>query len=136
MAGSNTLQLNEDNFQTQVIEHDGTVLVDFWAEWCPPCRAIGPVIDALADDFAGDVPVGKVDVDANQQLATKYGISSIPALVVFTTVRSFISSRAINPKTRWPPRSRAHEASPLLNPPHPARAGLNVGSGFLMVILR
>ncbi len=83
MAGKNTLEFNEQNFQEKVIDHEGTVLVDFWAEWCPPCKAIGPVIDALAEDYAGDVPVGKVDVDANPNLASKYGIRSIPALVVF-----------------------------------------------------
>ena len=83
MAGQNTLQLTEQNFQQQVLNHEGTVLVDFFAEWCPPCKAIGPVVDELADDYAGDVPVGKVDVDANPDLAGEYGIRSIPALVVF-----------------------------------------------------
>ena len=83
MAGKNTLEFNEQNFQEQVLNHKGTVLVDFWAEWCPPCKAIAPVIDALADQYAGDVPIGKVDVDANQNLATKYSIQSIPALVIY-----------------------------------------------------
>ncbi len=83
MAGKNTLEFSEQNFQQQVIDHQGTVLVDFWAEWCPPCKAIGPIVDALADDYAGDIPVGKVDVDANPKLASKYDIRSIPALVVF-----------------------------------------------------
>jgi len=83
MAGINTLELNEQNFQEMVLDHKGTVLVDFWADWCPPCKVIGPVVDALADDYAGGVPVGKVDVDANPVLASKYGIRSIPALLVF-----------------------------------------------------
>ncbi len=83
MAGKNTLELNEQNFQQQVLDHDGTVLVDFYADWCAPCRAVGPVVDALAEEYAGQVPVGKVNVDNSPQLAAQYGIRSIPALLVF-----------------------------------------------------
>jgi thioredoxin len=83
VPAKNTRQLNDQNFQQQVLDHKGTVLVDFWADWCTPCKVIAPIVDALADDYAGDVPVGKVDVDANPTLATKYDIRSIPALVIF-----------------------------------------------------
>ncbi|MEZ6191719.1 MAG: thioredoxin [Phycisphaerales bacterium] len=83
MAGQNTLQLTEQNFQQQVLDHDGTVLVDFFADWCQPCKVVGPVVDALADNYAGQVPVGKVNVDDNPALAAKYGIRSIPSLLVF-----------------------------------------------------
>ncbi|MCX8036479.1 MAG: thioredoxin [Candidatus Sumerlaeia bacterium] len=83
MAGGNVLEITEANFDTLVAKSDIPVLVDFWAPWCGPCRAIGPTIAQLADQFAGKIKVGKVNVDENQDLALKYGISSIPAVLLF-----------------------------------------------------
>ena len=79
----NTLQLNQDSFETQVQSAGGPVVVDFWAEWCGPCRALGPVVDKLADEFAGQATVAKVDVDKNPELAQRFGVRSIPTLVFF-----------------------------------------------------
>ena len=74
-------EFTDANFQTEVLDSDKLSVVDFWAEWCGPCRAIGPVIEELAKEYAGMVNVGKVNVDHNPQISQNYGITSIPAIL-------------------------------------------------------
>ncbi len=83
MAHENVREFTDDNFETEAIEADQPVLVDFWAEWCPPCKMIAPTIDQLAQDYAGRVKVGKVDTDANREVSIEYGITSIPTVILF-----------------------------------------------------
>ena len=79
----NLIEFTDDNFDTEVLKSDLPVLVDFWAEWCGPCKMIGPIVEEIASDYAGKVKVGKVNVDFNNQVAMQYGIRGIPALLVF-----------------------------------------------------
>ncbi|MGJ8671540.1 thioredoxin [Rubritalea sp.] len=77
------LVLTEDNFEAEVINSGKAVLVDFWAEWCGPCKMISPIIDELSDEVGDAAVVGKVEVDTAQALAAKYGVRSIPFLLFF-----------------------------------------------------
>lgn len=74
-------EFTDSNFQNNVLESEKLSMVDFWAEWCGPCRAIGPVVEELSKDYAGKVNVGKVNVDQNPQVSMQYGITSIPAIL-------------------------------------------------------
>ncbi len=76
-------EFTDANFQKEVLESDKLTMVDFWAEWCGPCRAIGPVVEELATQYAGKVNIGKVNVDNNSNISTNFGITSIPAILFF-----------------------------------------------------
>ncbi len=83
MASENTVEFTDQNFEQEVLQSDVPVLVDFWAEWCMPCRMLAPIIEKLAKDYAGKVKVGKLDTDANRDVSIKYGISAIPTVILF-----------------------------------------------------
>ena len=83
MASDAVLEFTVDNFQGEVLDSDQPVLVDFWAEWCQPCRMLSPTIDEVADEYAGKAKVGKMDTDGNRETPMKYGISSIPTVLLF-----------------------------------------------------
>jgi len=83
MASEKVLTFNDDNFDSDVLKATVPVLVDFWATWCAPCKAIAPVIDAIADEYDGKVKVGKVNVDDNPSTPGKYGVRGIPTVILF-----------------------------------------------------
>ena len=79
----NVIEFRDDNFELEVLKADVPVLVDFWAEWCGPCKALAPTVAELAEEYKDKVKVGKVNVDSNGNLATNYGVRSIPTLLIF-----------------------------------------------------
>lgn len=77
------IHLDEQNFEEEVIKYKGKVLVDFWATWCGPCKMMSPIVEEIGEEVGNNIKVAKIDIDANQSLAVKYGIMSIPTFIVF-----------------------------------------------------
>jgi thioredoxin 1 len=83
MAGKNIHQFDDNNFEQEVLQAETPVLVDFHATWCGPCKVLAPIVEKIADEFEGKLKVGKVDIDASPRTAAKYGIASVPTVIVF-----------------------------------------------------
>ncbi len=101
MAAKNVIELNQDNWQSAVIDSALPVVVDFWAVWCGPCRMIAPAIESLADEYAGKVVVGKVNVDDNQDLAAQFRITTIPQVYIFKNGQVVEKLPGAQPKTAY-----------------------------------
>jgi thioredoxin 1 len=83
MANANVKEFTDGNFDAEVLKSQTPVLVDFWAEWCMPCRMLTPTIEAVADEFSAKIKVGKLDTDGNRNVAVKYAINAIPTIIIF-----------------------------------------------------
>lgn len=103
-----TFEVSKDEFQTQVLDSATPVLVDFWAEWCGPCKMIAPIVDEIADEYDGRLRVAKVDADVNQEILMNYGIMSIPTLVLFKDGQAVERITGFTPKGRIVNKISAH----------------------------
>jgi len=95
------LEITDASFDEVVLKSDKPVLVDFWAAWCGPCRMVGPIIEEIAKEYEGKAVVGKVDVDANQEFAAKYGVRNIPTVLLFKNGEVIDKQVGVAPKTTY-----------------------------------
>lgn len=95
------LEITDATFEETVLKSDKPVMVDFWAAWCGPCRMVGPIIDEISKEFDGKAVVGKVDVDANQEFAAKYGVRNIPTVLVFQNGEVVGRQVGVSPKEAY-----------------------------------
>ena len=100
-SATKPIAVTDGDFAQQVLQSDKPVLVDFWAEWCAPCRMLGPIIETLSADYEGRATVAKLDVDANQQVAMQYGIRSIPTVMLFDKGQVVDTLVGVRPKADY-----------------------------------
>jgi thioredoxin 1 len=101
MASEKIVTISEDNFENEVLKSDQPVLVDFWAEWCGPCRMVAPVLDQIADEMDGKVRIAKLNVDENQRIAYQFQVSSIPTFILFKNGQVADRTMGAMPKTAF-----------------------------------
>src|SRR6201988_5151890 len=99
MDNSATIKLDESNFDREVLQSDKPVIVDFWAEWCGPCHAVSPVLDKIIDEHHGDLKLVKVNIDEEQKLAMRFGVQSIPMMILFKDGEPTAAAVGAHPKS-------------------------------------
>ncbi len=103
-----TFEVTETNFQTEVLNSETPVLVDFWASWCGPCKMIAPIVDEIAGEYEGKITVGKLDADAHQEVLMRYGIMGIPTLILFKAGEPVVRITGYQPKEKIVSKLQPH----------------------------